>query len=308
MEHPDDIHTTERKNNLKRNKMGTKRMEGLETIKEMEMRAYELYQIYLEQIEDEEEQHAGKEEIAGMFQKHVLNETTNGKKSAERTETGSPSEKEGGSKEKVMSHFFLIIVVMTCLVSVWYSAAMLFPPQARDDHSLFLWDDGKLLFFDDGQPAICPWSSICSEGILQIVLFAISRVTAFACYVFMGVMFLSKMHFTLLQLPSSIAEQIRSFRSKGWKVFISLVVLHTISHYIRYIVRKDVDQLLTGIHITGLCSILVMIAAIFDDCFKSSIDRFEKGIKNSFNRLFIILCAILCFHHARTRIIILIFL
>ncbi len=291
-------------------------MEGLGRIKDMEMGMYELYQIYLEQTEDEddsedsrEEQRDGKEEIAGMFQKHVLNETIE-RKSVEDKEPGSPSAKEGElMKAKVMSHFFLVIVVIACLISVWYSAAMLFPPQARKNYGLFLWDDGKLLFDkDSGRPTICPPSSICSEGILQIVLISMSRVSAFASYVFMGVMFLSKMGFTLRQLPSSVAEQIRNFRSKGWKIFISLVVLHTASHYIRYIVRKDVDQLLTGIHITGLCSILVMSAAIFDDCFKSSIDRFEKGFKNSFNRLFIILCVFLCFHHVRTRIMILIFL
>jgi len=219
------------------------------------------------------------------------------------------------SEEKEIK-IYLFMIVIPCLFSVWYSTAMLFPPQARDHYSFFLWDDGKLLFDGDGRPAICPRPSICSEGILQIVLISIARVTAFASYVFMGITFLSKMHVTIHRLSTSYIrtfvpfESLHHFHTFSGKVFASLAVLHTISHYIRYIVRQEVDQLSTRVHISGLCSILAMITVVL--CmssiakrFKDSIGKFEKRLNSHW--LFIVLCVALCFHHVRTKIITLIF-
>ena len=212
---------------------------------------------------------------------------------------------------------YLLIGVLPCLISVWYSVAMLFPPQARQDYKFFLWDDGKLLYDDDGRPIICPRSSICSEGILQVVLISVARVTAFASYAFMGITFLSKMHFTIHRLSTSYLrtfvpfESLHNFHTNSGKIFASLAVLHTISHYIRYIVRQDVDQLTTRAHISGLCGILTMITVVL--CMTSAFKRFEDSIGKFEKRLnshwlFIILCIALCFHHERTRLITLIYL
>lgn len=87
-------------------------------------------------------------------------------------------------------------------------------------------------------------------------------------------------------------------------------MLHTLGHYIRYILRQDVDQLGSKVHISGLIGILSMLIVVL--CmtsvikrFKNSIGRFEKRLNSHW--LFIVLCIALCFHHWRARVMTLIF-
>lgn len=106
----------------------------------------------------------------------------------------------------VMSRFYLIFVATPVMLSLYYSSAIFFPPKARAMLPFFLWSDGFLTWQEDlddviqphgGRYAICPKESICSEGAIEIILFATSRLTAFASYVAMAVSFASKMNSTV---------------------------------------------------------------------------------------------------------------
>ena len=225
--------------------------------------------------------------------------------------------------------FHLVAIVLPCLLSMWYSAAVLFPPEARDKYHALLWTDGHLITINSndgvsteqqghrgGILTLCPRSSICSEGVFQIILIGLARLSAFASYVFMGVTFISKMHFLMRFLSSTYIRTIVPFESlhhvhtNNGKIFAGLAFLHTLTHYIRYILRKDVDQLGTYVHISGLCCILAMGIVIL------SMSPIAKKFKNrsggSFDTriachwAFVILSIALCFHHGRARTFILI--
>jgi len=292
------------------------RTKGLDAIQDMEDGVYEFYQIYLNQIQEEQ---AGKKDegggavdhekeqqvFSGVFPNHSLfNESSTSESSSESEE---PKEVESRSEKdtSLTIHFYFVLVVIPCLISVWYSLAMFFPPQTREKYSLVLWDDGELLFDDQGRPTICPRPSICSEGIRQIILVSISRVTAFSSYVFMGVTFLSKMRFTVQYLPSSLKTRIQCFGDKGWNIFVGLAVLHAVAHYIRYIARQDTDQLATMVHISGLVSLLAVSVAVVNDCCKKKIGEFKRSIIH--NWLLTMMCIALCYHHKRAMVISLIF-
>lgn len=218
----------------------------------------------------------------------------------------------GGKKSFV---FHLVVIVLPCFISMWYSAAVLFPPEARKKYYILLWTDGHLVI-KGGIPTVCPRSSICSDGILQIILISLARISAFASYVFMGVTFTSKMHFLMRFLSSTYLRTLVPFESfhhihaNNGKIFAGLGFLHTFNHYLRYILRKDVDQFGTMVHLSGLCAILAMGIVII------SMSPIAKKIKNRFGSFdtrlachwsFIILSIALLFHNGRTRAIISIF-
>jgi hypothetical protein len=215
--------------------------------------------------------------------------------------------------------FRLVTIVLPLVLSLWYSAAILFPPGVTEKYSYLLWDDGQLIINDEGQPSICPRASICSKGYTQVVLISISRLTAFASYAVMGVTFLSKMHFLIHFLSSSYIrtfvpfESLHHVHTNTGKIFAGLAFVHTITHYIRYILRRDVHQLGTQVHVSGLFGILSMSIVIISmssiaksERFKNNVGKFEKRLNCHW--MFIILCMALCAHNGRTRVITLAFL
>jgi hypothetical protein len=218
---------------------------------------------------------------------------------------------------KKIHTFHLATIVIPSIVSLWYSIAILFPPGARTKYYYLLWDDGQLIFNDEGQPSLCPRSSICSEGVMQVVLISIARLSAFASYVVMGITFLSKMHHSIRFLSSSYLrtfipfESLHHIHENTGTYFAVLAFVHTITHYFRYILRQDINQLGTQVHVSGLCGTLSMLIIIismssFAKKFKDTIGTFERRLNTHW--MFVILCIALCFHHERTRIITLIFL
>ena len=97
-----------------------------------------------------------------------------------------------------ITRFQFFFFVLPMFISLWYSVAVLFPPESRQGKwSLVLWTPGNLIKKEDGSVSLCPRASICSEGVFQIILLCISRLTAFASYVAMGITFASKMHSTV---------------------------------------------------------------------------------------------------------------
>ena len=144
-----------------------------------------------------------------------------------------------------LAKFYLIYLGIPSLLVAWYAAAILFPPGYRAKYPALLWTDGALTYEDDGTPEICPRETICSEGVVQIVLIAISRLTAFVGYIFMAFTFWSKMHNTShvlsntycsMNFPFPHFHEVHKFSGAGYDV---LAILHTIGHVIRWILRSE---------------------------------------------------------------------
>ena len=212
------------------------------------------------------------------------------------------------------SSFHLAVILIPSFISMWYSAAVLFPPEYREKAWIIFWDNG-LLVFEDGKPTICPRASICSEGIAQVILIALARLTAFASYGIMSVTFISKMQSTIHYLSGSYLRTIIPFEdlhhihvSTG-KWYGILAFIHMITHYIRYILRKDADQLLSTVHLSGLVGIFGMTIVICSMTYMKKFKaRFPFELRArlhwfGFSTLFVGLL----FHTERSRIIALIF-
>ena len=232
-------------------------------------------------------------------------------------------EEEGNMCHSFSSNYKIIslLIVLPCFISVWYSAAMLFPPEARKKFHLLLWTEGALRFQkkdngNDSQPVICPHASICSEGAFQIILISIARVTAFAMYTFMGLTFISKMHCLNSFLSKSYLRTWIPFAAfhhvhkKNATIFTSLAFIHGIAHYARYILRRDADQLMTQVHISGLFGLLAILLTVLS--MSTIVKKYEKiKYETRFNCHWIAMIGLvfsLCFHHGRTAIIVCIFL
>ena len=119
------------------------------------------------------------------------------------------------AKHNTNVEFLLAAFVIPCVLVVWYAAAILFPPEASKNSlaKYFLWTDGALTYNDEGHPILCPRSSICSEGVFQIIMIALARIIAFASYVFMTFTFVSKMHFFTRWLSSTYMRKYIPFEN-----------------------------------------------------------------------------------------------
>ncbi len=216
-------------------------------------------------------------------------------------------------------HFITFGLIIPCLCLVWYAAAILFPPTARGSSEIagdFLWTDGELRTNEKGQPSICPRPSICSEGVFQICLITLARITAFASYVFMAYIFISKLHFLSRMLSGSYLREYVPFQSmhEGHtsiaKIYGVLIAVHVLSHYVRYIVRADRDQLSTNVHVFGVLASVSMFGLIFGmstRAKKLKFCTFEKRLNLHWTSLGLF-CFSLCYHHIRTRIVTLVLL
>ena len=152
-----------------------------------------------------------------------------------------------------LAKFYLIYLGIPSVLVAWYAAAILFPPEYRSEYPALLWTDGALTYEesddDNGTmtiiPTVCPRETICSEGIFQIVLIAIARLTAFVSYIFMAVTFWSKMHnvshilstsYFSTTLPLPDFHEVHKFSGLGYAV---LAMLHAVGHFIRWMIRSE---------------------------------------------------------------------
>jgi hypothetical protein len=213
------------------------------------------------------------------------------------------------------SGFHFSVIVLPTFISMWYSAAVLFPPDYREKAWFFLWDNGVLTYDDEGRPILCPRASICSEGVIQVILIALARLSAFASYGVMSVTFVSKMQSTIHFLSSSYLrtfipfEDLHHVHVNTGKWYGILAFLHMITHYIRYIVRQDANQLWTIVHISGLLGIfgmsITIVSMTYLKKFKTKIS-YEVRFKIHWLGFFTLAVALL-FHTRRSRTIVLIF-
>lgn len=213
---------------------------------------------------------------------------------------------------------FIFVFIIPCLLIAWYAAAIFFTPQAQTNVILryFLWDRGQLIKNENGILSICPRSSICAEGIMQLMMIVIARITAFTSYVFMTFTFISKMHFLMRFLSSTYLRKYIPFESlhhihvRIAKFYGALVIIHVISHYVRYILRRNVDlveQLQSRVHVSGLIGVLCIFILIlgmspFIKRLKNRICNFEIRFNIHWIGM-VILCIALCFHHPRLRLV-----
>ena len=103
-------------------------------------------------------------------------------------------------------------------------------------------------------------------------------------------------------------ESLHEVHKFSGKMFGSLALFHTIMHYLRYIVRKDVDhQISTQVHISGLVAILAMAFVVLS-MVKISRTRFAFEKRFNTHWMFLLVVVALLFHNPRTRKIVLTFL
>jgi len=227
--------------------------------------------------------------------------------------------------------FYLLVIVLPTMISMLYAVAVLFPSEARHKAPFVLWTDGELKK-NNTTVMLCPRDAVCSEGILQIALFSISRTTAFASYTIMGATFLSKMHFFLHWLSLTHASTFVPFASihkihkKTGMVYFLLPISHTVGHFLRWYIRQEIRTRTTEqVGISGLFGIFTMVFLILSmSCWAKALEKaknnrfmwnpsmlswvtFEWRL-NSHWLAFIILAIALCVHTPRCRMITLIFL
>ena len=223
------------------------------------------------------------------------------------------AKKSANPKSSQLLKFFLGALVLPCLISMWYIAGTFFPPEARKNIPLLLWSQGYMTRNENGQFEVCPYVAICAQGLVQLILIGISRLTAFASYAIIALTFVSKMHSLIHYLSSTYLSTIVPFESlhdvhqTSGKIFAWLALLHSIAHNLRYILRHDTDQIRTQVYISGLVAILSVGFLSFSmSSFMKSHLSFELRLNTHW--FFVILVAALAFHTKRTRIIVLTFL
>ncbi len=166
--------------------------------------------------------------------------------------------------------FYLMAVGMPMLFALLYAIAILFPPDARAKVPVLLWTDGELKF-EDEKATLCPTNRpyICSEGITQIILIAIARVSAFASYVMVGFVFVSKMHSTIHFLSSTIfsqtapIENMHRLHSIMGRIYGVLALVHTVTHIVRWGMRGELALLvLSRPGLSGVLGMLSLAVAV----------------------------------------------
>ena len=206
--------------------------------------------------------------------------------------------------------YIIFLMVLPIFVSVWYSCAVFFPPEARSAAPLLLWTDGILTKNQEGKFAICPRASICSEGIFEIILIGFARLSAFASYVICCLTFASKMHSTIHFLSNSYFGHFIPFESLhhlhisagSWYAY--LACLHTATHLIRYYERAEfLTQMKTQTAISGTIAMLAMVIVVWSMTVAKRFKWLSFEHRFNFHWMFILLAAALCFHVRRARLI-----
>ncbi len=224
-------------------------------------------------------------------------------------------QKEGWCNYDAMTRYYIVFLGLPLAISLFYAIAILFPPEAREKVSALLWTDGALTRNDDGDISLCPRESICSTGIFQIFLISISRLTAFASYVFMAQTFFSKMHCSIhalstthiaTMIPFPTLHDVHRFTGKCYGV---LALLHTITHIIRWAIRKDLDLLGSTVGLSGVIGILCILSTILSmSPLAKRFDIFTFELRFLTHWVFFSgLILALCFHTPRCRIITMLF-
>ncbi len=213
--------------------------------------------------------------------------------------------------------FYLMAVGMPLFFALLYAIAIFFPPGAREKAPALLWSDGALET-TGGKPKLCPVNrpNICSEGVAQIIMIAIARLTAFASYVMVGFVFVSKMHSTIHFLSSTIfsqtapIENMHHLHTTMGMIYGVLAFVHTIAHLVRWGMRGELVLLVKSRPgLSGVVGMLSMVVVIFSMTwakrFKGKIS-FEARLTAHWCLTLLVFA--MAFHTPRCRTIVCIFL
>lgn len=210
--------------------------------------------------------------------------------------------------------FRFVVVAIPLFVAVYYSIAIMFPPEARHKAPFLIWTNGELVHDDEGILVQCPRSSICSEGFAQIIMIGISRITAFSSYVVMAITFVSKMHCTTRFLANTVMsdnvpfERMHHIHSIMGKWYAVLAVIHTICHLIRWGLRAELSFIIeTRPGLSGLFGILFLLLAVLSMTLAKRFKRISFDVRFSTHWFFVLLVFAISFHTPRCGLITCIF-
>ena len=150
-------------------------------------------------------------------------------------------------RQRILSMVVLWALPTACCV--WYAAAIFFPVDAQAAVPALLWTPGAAVWVN-GKVSCCPKPALCSEGWAQFWLLVAARLSAFAMYPSLLLVFLSKCHaalrflsrtFVSELLPLSHLHDMHTFHGL---VFASLALCHTVVHLVRWGLRGEIDNLL----------------------------------------------------------------
>ena len=138
----------------------------------------------------------------------------------------------------------LVLWAMPTAFSVWYAAAVFFVPSAHETAPALLWTPGATAWVN-GTVTCCPKPSLCSEGWAQFWLLVAARLSAFAMYPSLLLVFFSKCHATLRFLSRSFVAELLSFahlhsmHTVQGATLAGLALLHTLVHLVRWGLRGE---------------------------------------------------------------------
>lgn len=229
-----------------------------------------------------------------------------------------PPRDEAGGASKAARSFCKrcvkpLVIVPTILLCTFASLALL-PESARwyGSPGLLTWSEQPSTH-NGSVPvvhfAICPRPTICSEGLAQIILIAIARLSGYSLYVALGLAMGTKCYCMLYALRNTLASEyvplqwVHELHRLAGIIFLIGSIVHTIAHLVRWVLRDGVHELhLMLLHptgVSGVISVLLLLIAVLP-MWKPA---WFKYFKLSFEaRHWMHLCVVpmgivLCWHH-----------
>ena len=219
---------------------------------------------------------------------------------------------------------FLSMVVLWALPTaccVWYAAAIFFPIEATAAAPALLWTPGASVWVN-GTVSCCPKPALCSEGWAQFWLLVAARLSAFAMYPSLLLVFLSKCHaalrflsrtFVAELLPLSHLHDMHTFHGL---VFASLALLHTVVHLVRWGLRGEIRPFLGRWTGTSGAIGMALMLAVTGSMLMPRLLRCPKRLSRlaalgnapfelrfNIHYCFILLAVALCIHSSRLLIL-----
>ena len=145
---------------------------------------------------------------------------------------------------KQRSAVVLVLWAMPTAFSVWYAAAIFFVPSAHMAAPALLWTPGATTWLN-GTLTCCPKPALCSEGWAQFWLLVAARLSAFAMYPSLLLIFFSKCHASLRFLSRSFVAELlpfahlHSMHTVQGAILAGLALFHTLVHLVRWGLRGE---------------------------------------------------------------------
>ena len=229
-----------------------------------------------------------------------------------------PPRDEAGGASKAARSFCKrcvkpLVIVPTIVLCTFASLALL-PESARwyGSPGLLTWSEQPSTH-NGSVPvvhfAICPRPTICSEGLAQIILIAIARLSGYSLYVALGLAMGTKCYCMLYALRNTLASEyvplqwVHELHRLAGIIFLIGSIVHTIAHLVRWVLRDGVHELhLMLLHptgVSGVISVLLLLIAVLPmwkpawfKCFKLSFEA-----RHWMHLCVVPMGIVLCWHH-----------